>query len=238
MTTTDVTPTPTIADPRSTTPALGTRRLLTAGLVAGPLYVTTSLTQALTRDGFDLTRHAWSTLANGDLGWIQRANLAVTGTLVVLAALGLRSALKHGRGERWAPRLLGLFGAGMIVASAFAADPSLGFPAGTPADYREVTSTGIAHMLAACIAFVGAIACCFVIASRFATAGRRRWARSSRAVGVFFVASFVGLSGTGSQPGVIAFTLAVVALFTWVGALSWELRRTHATRTGSANPML
>ena len=46
----------------------GTATLLAAGVVAGPLYVTVSLAQALIRPGFDLTRHPWSALANGDPG--------------------------------------------------------------------------------------------------------------------------------------------------------------------------
>src|SRR4030088_2017127 len=50
---------------------------------AGPFYVAVSLAQALTRDGFDLTRHAWSMLANGSLGWIQITNLIVTGLIVI-----------------------------------------------------------------------------------------------------------------------------------------------------------
>ena len=53
--------------------------LLAAGVVAGPLYVVVSLAQALTRPGFDLSRHPWSALANGDLGWIQMVNLILTG---------------------------------------------------------------------------------------------------------------------------------------------------------------
>lgn len=56
-----------------------TRSLLGYGIIAGPFYVAVSLAQALTRDGSDLTRHQWSLLANGDLGWIQVANFVVTG---------------------------------------------------------------------------------------------------------------------------------------------------------------
>ena len=66
---------------RSTGPATrpGTAALIAAGAVAGPLYVGVALAQALTRQGFDLTRHPWSVLANGELGWIQVTNLIVTG---------------------------------------------------------------------------------------------------------------------------------------------------------------
>ena len=42
-----------------------TRSLAGYGVVAGPFYVGVSLAQAVTRDGFDLGRHAWSQLANG-----------------------------------------------------------------------------------------------------------------------------------------------------------------------------
>jgi hypothetical protein len=64
------------------TPNQTTRSLLGYGVLAGPFYVTVSLAQALTRDGFDLTRHAWSLLSNGSLGWIQITNFVLTGLMV------------------------------------------------------------------------------------------------------------------------------------------------------------
>ena len=85
-----------------------TRSLLGYGVIAGPLYVVVSLAQALTRDGFDLTRHAWSLLANGSLGWIQIANFVVVGAMTIAFAVGLRRALPA---QRWAPRLVGVYGA-------------------------------------------------------------------------------------------------------------------------------
>ncbi|HKH56080.1 MAG TPA: DUF998 domain-containing protein, partial [Propionibacteriaceae bacterium] len=54
-----------------------TRSLLGYGIIAGPMYVLISLAQAVTRDGFDLTRHEWSLLANGSFGWIQCANFVL-----------------------------------------------------------------------------------------------------------------------------------------------------------------
>jgi hypothetical membrane protein len=83
-----------------------TRSLLGYGVVAGVVYVGVSLAQAATREGFDITRHAWSLLANGPYGWIQTANLALTGLMVLAFAAGLRRALRPGRGARWAPRLI------------------------------------------------------------------------------------------------------------------------------------
>lgn len=56
-----------------------TARLLTAGTVAGPLFLAVWALQAITRDGFDPDRHPISLLSLGDLGWIQITNFVVTG---------------------------------------------------------------------------------------------------------------------------------------------------------------
>src|SRR5688572_25237728 len=79
-----------------------TRALLAGGVIAGPLYLTVGLAQALTRPGFDLSRHALSLLSNGDLGWIHVTNLIVSGLLVIGAAVGLRRSLTAGRARTWA----------------------------------------------------------------------------------------------------------------------------------------
>lgn len=203
----------------------GTRTLLLAGIVAGPLYVGVSLAQALTREGFDITRHAWSQLANGDLGWIQATNLKVTGLLVAAFAYGLHRALHDGPGHRWGPRLLGVFGVGVFTAGFFPADAALGFPPGTPADYQEMTALGTGHMLSASTGFLAAIASCFVLARRFRTNGRRRWAVASRLVGVLFVASLIGVGATGSVAGMFAFIISIIAIFTWIAALAVHTRQ-------------
>ena len=96
-----------------TTPAQRvTRSLLGYGVIAGPIYVTTSVLQALAHDGFDLSRHAWSQLAAGPRGWIQMANLILTGAMVIAFAVGLRRSGP----SRWAPRLITTFGLGMVAA--------------------------------------------------------------------------------------------------------------------------
>jgi hypothetical protein len=65
-----------------------TKSLLGYGVTAGPVYVTVALVQASTRDGFDLSRHPWSMLANGEHGWIQVTNFALTGLTVIAFAVG------------------------------------------------------------------------------------------------------------------------------------------------------
>jgi hypothetical protein len=143
-----------------------TKNLLGYGVIAGPLYVVVSLCQALTRDGFDLTRHQWSLLSNGTCGWIQITNFVVTGACVVAAAVGLRRAL--GPGSRWAPRLLTVYGLSLVAAGLFRADPALGFPPGTPDGPATVSWHGILHFVSGAVGFSCLVVACFVVARRFA----------------------------------------------------------------------
>ncbi|MBB5780755.1 DUF998 domain-containing protein [Nonomuraea jabiensis] len=85
----------TIAEP-TTSPATGAALLLGCGAVAGALFPVVSFTQAFTRTGFDLRRHAISALTLGDLGWLQTANFALTGLLACAFALGVRRAARPG----------------------------------------------------------------------------------------------------------------------------------------------
>jgi Protein of unknown function (DUF998) len=63
-----------------------TRSLLGYGVLAGPFHLVVGLAQARTRDGYELTRHDLSLLANGPDGWIQGANLILTGLIAIAAA--------------------------------------------------------------------------------------------------------------------------------------------------------
>lgn len=204
-----------------------TRVLLGYGVVAGPFYVLVSLTQALMRDGFHLTRHDWSLLANGTGGWVQVANLVLTGLMVVAAAVGYRRALRGGVGQRWVPWLLGVYGIGMIGAGIFRADPMAGFPAGTP-DGPPVTFTahGILHVVCGGIGFMALILATFGLAKRFGREGRRGRAAFSIVTGVGFLAGFAGISSGSSTPTVVlTFTAAVLLVWTWLSSTSAHLYR-------------
>lgn len=205
---------------RSCDPAAATTRsLLGWGVVAGPVYVAVSLAQALTRDGFDLRRHAWSVLENGSLGWIQSTNFVLTGAMVVAGAVGLRRAT----GDRWASRLLAGFGAGTALAGIFTADPVVGFPAGSTS--AAVSWHGLLHLAFGALGFLAMIAACLILARRFAAEGRRGWAGSSRLTGLVFLAAFAGIS-TGAAAAVLPFVFGVVLAYGWLAALSAHLYAT------------
>lgn len=208
-----------------------TRSLLGYGAVAGPLYVAVVLVQGLTRPGFDLIRDDASLLSNGSLGWIQIANFIVTGAMVIACAVGMRRAMVAGRGATWGPRLVAVYGLGLIAAGVFIADPMNGFPAGTPAGRPEaITVHGMLHIAAAAIGFLCFVAACFVIARRFAAEHRRGWTWFSRLTGLAFLLAFAGLASGSSSPAVVlAFWAALILAWSWLGALAVHLYRNVVT---------
>ncbi len=199
--------------------------LLVCGVLAGPLYVVVGATQALTREGFDIRRHALSLLSNGELGWIQIANFIASGLLVIAAAVGMRRVLDPGRGGTWGPVLIGTYGASLIAAAIFVADPSFGFPPGTPdGPPTTISTSGVLHFAAGGVGFFALIAGCFVLARRFSAVDERGWAMFSIATGVVFFAAFAGIASGGGAPVFnIAFGLAIVLVWTWLSAVSARL---------------
>ncbi|MFC5834894.1 DUF998 domain-containing protein [Nonomuraea insulae] len=212
-----------------------TRTLLMCGIVAGPLYIVVVLLQMLTRDGFDISRYPASMLSNGDQGWIQIANFAVSGLLFMAGAVGLHRARgPAGWGSTWGPRLVGVFGAGMVAAAFFSADPADGFPPGTPVGPPTSMSThGMVHFLVSGVAFLALIAACFAFGRRFAAGGRRGWAALSMVTGVLFLTAWISLFAMqGSRVANVAFALAVALVLAWTSLLAAY----RLTRPGVAAP--
>ncbi|WP_020386119.1 DUF998 domain-containing protein [Kribbella catacumbae] len=208
----------------TTTPSttVTARRLLTAGIVAGPFFSVVVAAQALTRDAFDIRKHAASMLTVGDHGWIQIANFIVTGLLVIAGA----TALRRSSGNRWAGRLLTVYGVSLIAAGLFVPDPALGFPAGTP-EGQPVTMSwhGGLHFVAGSVGFTGFVIACFVLARRFARQGERGWAAYSIVTGVFFLAAFAGIASGSAGGPVLAFYAAVALSWTWISLVLRKFQR-------------
>ncbi|MFI6484241.1 DUF998 domain-containing protein [Nonomuraea sp. NPDC050663] len=278
-----------------TAPVVGsTLSLLRLGALAGPFYVTVALAQALTREGFDLSRHPWSFLANGELGWIQTANFVITALATIAFAIGLRRTLTpapsststpgpsaapasapgsssastsafapgsasapasaltsasvpaptpapapampasgrgsdgrpSGRGSRWAPRLIAAFGASMLGAAIFPADPAMGFPTGTPEGPGTITLSGTLHMAVGGVGFLCLVAACYVLASRFSRSGERGWAIYTRITGTLFLGAFLGIATGGAIAWAnLIFVTAIIAVWCWMSLLSIKFSR-------------
>lgn len=210
----------TVSAPSELTADRVTKSLLGYGVIAGPLYVVTSLVQAVVRDGFDLTRHAWSQLALGEGGWVQTTNLVVTGLMLVAFAIGLRRALRTGPAAGWAPFLIGVFGASMVVAGMFPVDPAAGFPAGL-ATPETMSTSALVHLAAGAIGFPCLAAGLLVLARRLAREGNTGHALAARIIGPAFLVSFAGMaSGLFGPTGIPVFVVTVVGCLLLIAVLA------------------
>jgi uncharacterized membrane protein YsdA (DUF1294 family) len=202
-----------------------TRSLLGYGVLVGPFYLAVGLIQAFVRAGFSFARHPLSVLANGTGGWIQTANFALSGLMVIAAAVGF-----------WrmpAPRLrassafLCAYGAFVFAASILRADPMDGFPPGTPLGApTTMTTMGMLHFVVGALGFV-----CFAISALCAVRPLSRLNEKSLArVSLFSgLAILVGFFGSVLIPGLSSPTagiwFAVVVGWAWLAVLSLKLYR-------------
>jgi hypothetical protein len=210
-----------------------TKTFLTLGACAGLVYVGLAVLQMFIRSGFDPTRHDWSLFSNGDLGWIQITNFLLTGAFVICAAIGIRQGLNlSGKESTWGPLLLALYGIGLMGAGIFIADPMNGFPLGTPdGPPLNPTTSGLMHIVAGAVGFIGLISSCFVFARRFRINNEIIWARYSMGTGIIFLLAFFGIAGGSQQKGValqvvtLGFTAAVLLAWSWVTLLCLKLKK-------------
>src|SRR5260370_21485312 len=177
-------------------PASWTRGLLYCGLAAGPVFITTFLTEGATRPGYRPSRHPVSSLALGPRGQVQAANFAATGTLVLPGAAGLGRAADPPLSTRAARALLGAAGAGLIGAAVFATDPVSGYPPGTPDAPTHPSRTTIVHNLAAVPVFLGLPAAAFTCSWQSIRSGRRGFGMYCAATATTMLAT-MALAGAG-----------------------------------------
>jgi Protein of unknown function (DUF998) len=205
--------------------------LLTCAVIASPLYILVGVLEMLTREGFDIRRHALSLLANGEWGWIHSSMMVASGLLTIAGAVGMRRALRGKPAGFWGPALIGIYGLGLVGAGFFAADPALGFPPGTPLKGNPITTHGLMHFVSGGIGFAGLISACLVFAWRFVRIHRSGWAAFSAATGVTFFAAFYAIATLSQKDDAtraavnIAFSLAVVLAWIWLSMLANHLKR-------------
>ena len=202
-----------------------TTRLLACGLIAGPLFFVASYVQAFARSGFDLNRHAISMLLLGDRGWIQLLNFEASGLLFIAFAAGVRRLLRGSAGGIWGPRLIAVFGAGLVAGGLFGPDPAFGFPPGAPEGVPAAMSAhGAIHAAAFFIGVLSLVAAWFVFRSRFAALRQPGWATFCAVTGAVASATMI-LSGVLTQSGHSAVPLALLALAiaAWPTALALRL---------------
>ena len=197
---------------RASEPGSETTLVRWFGGAAGPVLVAAVATQAVTRDGFRLADHPLSLLALGPNGWIQTATfLAVGASFASAGWLATRAGITT---SRWALWLIVVFGASMIVAGLFPADPWNRFP---PGAVEETTIIGVIHNAAAGIGGLSLIAAAGLSARFHHQRGHTK--RRSIAATAAAASLILGAAGSGSQDFRIAFAGGAVS---WLWA-SYEL---------------
>jgi hypothetical protein len=164
--------------------------LLACGVIAGPLFIFAFLISGAARADYNPLRHPISSLALGDLGWVQVANFIMTGLLLLAFALGTRRVVRSGPASTWGPILIAGCAIGFLGAGYLPADPLSGYPPGTPDLPLARTIQGVLHDLFSSLFFFGLPAACVVFALRFAGRGERGWAAYSVITAVVFAVAF------------------------------------------------
>jgi hypothetical membrane protein len=214
--------------------------MLSCGVAAGPVFVTAFLIQGAIREGYRPSRHPVSSLALGPRGWVQAANFAVTGTLYLATAAGLRRAGDPALSARVGPALIGAAGAGLVGAALFATDPVSGYPPGTPAAPIAPSRTGLMHNLVAVPVFVGLPAAALTCSWQSVRTGHRGFALYSAITGTtMFATAVLAGAGFGQTPRLVSLAglfqrASIVAGFGWLTALSARaLKRQMIGQDGS-----
>ncbi|HEY4213968.1 MAG TPA: DUF998 domain-containing protein [Steroidobacteraceae bacterium] len=207
-------------DSAAGTPSL--RWLLGCGLVAGPFYLAVGLGQAFIREGFVFSRHPLSVLSNGPGGWIQIANFALTGLMVIAAALGMRRVL--GPKSKALQGFLSGYGASIFLAAIFRADPMDGFPVGTAVGPpTSISTSGLLHFAVGGIGFLCLAVSCFLAARAMSRRNDRSMARLSFWSGLIVAVGFFGTMAIPNASPVLGIWIAVVVGWAWLSILSRRL---------------
>lgn len=211
-----------------------TRLLLLCGALAGPVFTVAWFVEGLIHPDYDAMRHAISSLARGEHGWMQVVNFLVTGVLTLALAFGLPSVMTGL--STWAAILLGIFGLGFLGTGPFITDPVNGYPPGTPPLVLPPSPIGSLHFFFAALAF-GLPAACFVFASYFAKHGDGNWALYSRLTAIAFISTYaIALAGFLQVEALIPYAglwqrIALTIGLLWMTLLALRLMKQPASQT-------
>jgi hypothetical protein len=235
--------------------SLFTNLLISGGVIGPLLFIVVFLIEGATRPGYNAWRTDVSYLALSNQGWEQIANFLVCGSLCIAFAVGLQRIWRTGRASVWGPRLIGLFGLGLLIAGVFVTDPGQGYPTGAPLSGGLQTWHGWVHGINGLLFFnVVLPAACFVLARRFAAdPHHRRWATYSWLTGTLilvislpintFVVPFAEYAGLPVVDGLIQ-RVEIIMGWAWLALTALRLLREAreatsdeaSTRITIANP--
>jgi hypothetical membrane protein len=93
--------------------------LVLAGLIAPFQFIALVILQGVLQPGYSHVVQPISALAALPVGWLQNINFYVVGTLMIVYAIGLHSAVRPARRAVLGPALIALSGVGLILCGVF-----------------------------------------------------------------------------------------------------------------------
>jgi hypothetical protein len=155
---------------------------------------------------------------------VQTANFALSGIMVVAAAVGFARVLRPwSRAAAW---ILACYGVAVLAAAVFPADPVDGFPPGTPDGFPTSISTpGLLHFVFGATGFLALAVSCVVVGLALRRRGDARMARFSLLAGLVVAGGFFGPMFLPITGGIAGIWVAVIVGWAWLAATSMHLYR-------------
>lgn len=200
------------------------RCALVGGVVAPPCFALATFFEEATRPGYNAWHQSISALSLSDQGWMQIINFVVCGLLILGFAGALRHTQPFDQGTRWVPLLLGVVGGCLILCGLFVADPSHGYPLGTPEGIApNPTLHENLHFFFSIVGGCALPGACFALARRFfGDLVWLNWVSYSAVSGLLMLVGFAAylVADLANGPAGLVERLSILVGMTWVFCLS------------------
>jgi hypothetical protein len=185
--------------------------------------------------GYDANSRPTSDLSLGPDGWIQIINFILLGLTMMGSAVAVRTSNNPLSSSRWIPRLIAMFGVGLVIAGIFLTDPMPGYPPGPGVTVARVTLHGALHQIGSVLAFGSLLLACFVAAHHLWRSPHwHGWAVYSLASGLLMMALLAGFGvamGVHGPAGLLERGAGSLGL-AWIALTSLRLATSRSQETG------
>jgi len=201
--------------------------LLLCGAISGLIFTISWIVQEHFKIGYDPFRIPISSLALGELGWIQTITFLVSGLSLILFAYGLKKLRTKKNFSKWIPISFFIAGIGLVGAGCFTTDPMNGFPIGTSKTIIETTLIGNLHQIFSVLLFIG-LPCAMILFSKyFSIIKNKKWLIYSNISAILFIIFIIILKAAGEPSlgllpyyGLIQRVILIIG-FLWLILLSY-----------------
>ncbi|MDR2967906.1 MAG: DUF998 domain-containing protein [Methanobacteriaceae archaeon] len=202
------------------------RFFLLCGAISAVIFTLSWIIQEIFKTGYNPIMVPVSSLAIGELGWIQSVTFLITGLTLILFAYGLEKIRKKEGFSKWTVIFLVIGAIGLIGAGCFTTDPINGFPPGTGETTIQTSLIGILHQLFSVLLFIGLPIAMILFSKHFLNIKNKKWWIYSIVSAILFIIFMIILK-VASEPslgllklfGLIQRIILIIG-FLWVTLLS------------------